>query len=616
MSSLSHIDAAIPRSVLPVAATTRPSVDSQGSDFAVVMRAAFSPARRPTPAPHLSAMNSTSSRRQPDTSQSNSGTTTVGPVGDATSDAISNAAEDTQVLSHQASEIRADLDDETFPSSSPTPAPASIPTGTGSTLKQTGIMPSTRVKTNPHPSETTPTKPNGLDMAVLANSTAAAAPIVAQSSDLGMKALQSLAGKDTNASVTIVSKTTDTDTLTKNSHASPVSPYPTHANKADATTATLHQPVPESQTTDRILADGAGAADQTPANGPQSVSAQEAHAAHAAQGGAATPRAAWNSAGGAATDSALNATQAIESAGNTDGNSTAGQTQESLATGLPGGSTDSGVKAKIVDDSGAGSPESAGNTGNNGDNGNAPSNSKVSAGAIAGSTVAPALLTSATAKGNAGALAPSISSGCGTEHEPAAGLSLGLSTTPGLFPGASHVSSTQNPAISNPGPATSHVTPSDAFAALDNATAGERGVLLHAAPHQVAVGITDPSLGWVEVRAERIAGQISATLSAISATSHAALTSVLPTMATYLQDHHTGVHQVHVETGMGSGQQGAGSQGQPFSQNDAPGSSESAAIGDPGSNGWAVAPSGGGLITASTQANGAFVEGHHFSIHA
>jgi len=139
-------------------------------------------------------------------------------------------------------------------------------------------------------------------------------------------------------------------------------------------------------------------------------------------------------------------------------------------------------------------------------------------------------------------------------------------------------------------------------------------VLLHAAPHQIAVGITDPSLGWVEVRAERIAGQIAATLSTNSTASHAALTSVLPTMATYLQDHHTGVQQVHVETGLGGGQQGAGSQGQPFSQNDAPGSTDNASIVNPAVNGWAVAPLGGGLVP--TQGTGSIMEGHHFSIRA
>ena len=81
-------------------------------------------------------------------------------------------------------------------------------------------------------------------------------------------------------------------------------------------------------------------------------------------------------------------------------------------------------------------------------------------------------------------------------------------------------------------------------------------MLLHAAPHQVAVGVTDPSLGWVEVRAERVSGQIAAALTTGSAASHAALTSVLPTMATYLQEHHAGVHQVHVESSLAGDRRG------------------------------------------------------------
>jgi hypothetical protein len=140
-------------------------------------------------------------------------------------------------------------------------------------------------------------------------------------------------------------------------------------------------------------------------------------------------------------------------------------------------------------------------------------------------------------------------------------------------------------------------------------------VLLHAAPHQVAVGIADPSLGWVEVRAERIAGQVAAALTADSAASHAALTSVLPSMATYLQEQRAGVQQIHVETGLAGGQPGTGSQGQPSSQGDARTSPDKAAIASPGDTGWAVAPPGGGPIPASLGTNSMF-EGRRFSIRA
>lgn len=110
-------------------------------------------------------------------------------------------------------------------------------------------------------------------------------------------------------------------------------------------------------------------------------------------------------------------------------------------------------------------------------------------------------------------------------------------------------------------------TASDTFAALDSSAAADHGVLLHAAPHQVAVGVSDPALGWVEVRAERVQGQVTAAVTASSAASHQALTSVLPLMATYLQDHHPGVHQLHLDNAFAGHHAGAGSQnGSPAQQ--------------------------------------------------
>jgi hypothetical protein len=190
----------------------------------------------------------------------------------------------------------------------------------------------------------------------------------------------------------------------------------------------------------------------------------------------------------------------------------------------------------------------------------------------------------------------------------------------GLHGGSSLVSApdaagpTGNPGLAHALPSASHRTISDAFTALDSGAATDHGVLLRAAPHQVAVGITDPALGWVEVRAERVGGQITAALTADSTASHAALTSVMPSMATYLQDHHAGVQHVHVETGLTGGRAGTGSQGQPSSQGDARGA-ESVAIPIGGGTSW------GAVATIADQAphpstTRSMNEGHQVSIRA
>lgn len=104
------------------------------------------------------------------------------------------------------------------------------------------------------------------------------------------------------------------------------------------------------------------------------------------------------------------------------------------------------------------------------------------------------------------------------------------------------------------------MTASSAFAAMDRVDSAPASVLLHSAPHQVAVGVTDPGLGWIEVRAERIAGQMTAALTANSAASHAELSAALPAMASYLNEHHHAVQHIHVQTGLAGGQNPGGSQ--------------------------------------------------------
>ena len=199
-------------------------------------------------------------------------------------------------------------------------------------------------------------------------------------------------------------------------------------------------------------------------------------------------------------------------------------------------------------------------------------------------------------------------------HTNLADSSLGLHGSAGLVSAAGHPGASGSSTPTAAGSTAARATTSDAFTALDSAAAGERGVLLHAAPHQVAVGLSDPSLGWVEVRAERVSGQIAAALTTNSAASHAALISVLPTMATYLQEHQAGVHQVHVETSLAGGQAGTGSQGQASSQNQARTAPDNLTVANAATNSWNAGPVGSATVTAA-QRNNLLHEGH-FSIRA
>lgn len=106
------------------------------------------------------------------------------------------------------------------------------------------------------------------------------------------------------------------------------------------------------------------------------------------------------------------------------------------------------------------------------------------------------------------------------------------------------------------------VTPSATFSAMDRAGSGPGGSLLHASPNQVSVGVADPHLGWIEVRAERVGGQVTAALTVNSITSHTELTSALPAISSYLNDHHQAVQHIHVEPGQAAWQTAAGSQEQ------------------------------------------------------
>lgn len=172
---------------------------------------------------------------------------------------------------------------------------------------------------------------------------------------------------------------------------------------------------------------------------------------------------------------------------------------------------------------------------------------------------------------------------------------------------------------SNTGSTQQPMTPSATFAAMDRADPSAAGFLLHAAPNQVAVGVADPGLGWIEVRAERVAGQVTAALTANSITSHAELTSVLPAMSSYLNDHHQAVQQIHVETGL-TGQNSAGSQensgGHQYRGNETPEPLAAISGISTGSRVASVQTMQRANHTAEVAHQRSTVEGHQFSVRA
>lgn len=108
----------------------------------------------------------------------------------------------------------------------------------------------------------------------------------------------------------------------------------------------------------------------------------------------------------------------------------------------------------------------------------------------------------------------------------------------------------------------------NAFQRLDSV--GTPVTLLHSSAHQIAVGVHDPSLGWLEVQTQSSAGHISATLTAASSEAHASLAAQAPAITQYLADRDVSVHSVnvHAQTDTQSGASSGGGQPQSGTGND------------------------------------------------
>lgn len=88
--------------------------------------------------------------------------------------------------------------------------------------------------------------------------------------------------------------------------------------------------------------------------------------------------------------------------------------------------------------------------------------------------------------------------------------------------------------------------PEDVLTRMDS---GGTATDLRPTEHSVAIGIDDPAHGWIEVRAQGVAGQVTASLNAASSDAHAALHAQLPAMAQYLAEHDLGVRSLAVSGG-------------------------------------------------------------------
>ncbi len=117
-----------------------------------------------------------------------------------------------------------------------------------------------------------------------------------------------------------------------------------------------------------------------------------------------------------------------------------------------------------------------------------------------------------------------------------------------------------------------HSAPSAAGAAFERMDSAPAPQIIGSSPQRLAVGVRNSEMGWVEVHANRAAGQVSATVATGSVESHALLSAQLPSMREYLSAEHVRIDHLATEnfpasSGHGEGfsgdrsRNGAGAQG-------------------------------------------------------
>ena len=123
--------------------------------------------------------------------------------------------------------------------------------------------------------------------------------------------------------------------------------------------------------------------------------------------------------------------------------------------------------------------------------------------------------------------------------------------------------STQNLAgVSGSVSGASHGTAVGTVSPYDRIDQGTAPVVLHAGAQQVAVGVHDPSLGWVEIKTQSAAGHVDATLVASSGQTRDALAAQLPAISQFLEQRDVRVGSLvvnHQSAGSGTNHSGNGS---------------------------------------------------------
>jgi hypothetical protein len=200
--------------------------------------------------------------------------------------------------------------------------------------------------------------------------------------------------------------------------------------------------------------------------------------------------------------------------------------------------------------------------------------SPVSAPEAGGKSPAASSTSSSTATGAnepvPATLAATLPAKDSTEPSPSAPHATHGSTEPAAAPAVATASLSASPldahpesaSVSTPPPAqtnpSSAATPAMTAASVPNAEVnaydridqGPAPVVLHSGAQHVAVGVQDPGLGWVEIKAQSAAGHVDATLVAGSPQSHSSLSAQLPAMAQYLEERNLRVStlSVHQQT--------------------------------------------------------------------
>jgi flagellar hook-length control protein FliK len=152
-----------------------------------------------------------------------------------------------------------------------------------------------------------------------------------------------------------------------------------------------------------------------------------------------------------------------------------------------------------------------------------------------------------------------------------------------------------------------HGTAVGGVSPYDRIDQGTAPVVLHAGAQQVAVGVHDPSLGWVEIKTQSAAGHVDATLVAASGQTHDALAAQLPAISQFLEQRDVRVGSLvvnHQSAGSGTNHFGNSSGGGAGAQHAGQGYGGNGGSGGSGANSERRAPQYSAPVRHSVQVTG------------